>query len=284
MKTYLVGFRKRPYVFAPPAAPGVLGRWRDAVVALAALALTAATVSADVVVLPSARDNTLYEDPTGQVSNGAGSAMFAGRNSQPSNSIRRALLAFDVAGSIPPGSIIEAVSLALYNDAANASLETVELRRVTQDWGEGTSVATGGQGSGAPATPGDATWLHAFYDTDFWANPGGVFAANSSASALIGGPGAYTWNMAAALVADAQSFLDDPQTNFGWALVGNEAAGNTAKRFATREAVDAAARPALTVTFTPIPEPSTFMIVAGGAIWVLRAARGTRRASLVLKR
>ena len=59
------------------------------------------------------------------------------------------------------------------------------------------------------------------------------------------------------MVADVQSWLDNPSTNFGWLLVGNEALSETSKRFDSRENAIADNRPLLTVNFTPVPEPQT---------------------------
>ena len=49
------------------------------VVTLAAVASFASSSFANVINLTSSKDNTLYEDPTGSLSNGAGDAMFVGK-------------------------------------------------------------------------------------------------------------------------------------------------------------------------------------------------------------
>ena len=54
------------------------------------------------------------------------------------------------------------------------------------DWGEGTSVAPGEEGDGAPATTNDATWRHRFFDTIFWTTEGGDFSGTVSASQSVG--------------------------------------------------------------------------------------------------
>ncbi len=55
------------------------------------------------------KDNTLYEDATGSTSNGAGSNTFAGSiNTGP---VRRAVLAFEIAGNIPAGSTINSAAV-----------------------------------------------------------------------------------------------------------------------------------------------------------------------------
>ena len=98
---------------------------------------------------------------------------------------------------------------------------TVELHKLLADWGEGTSHAPMGEGDGAPATPNDATWRHRFFDTIFWTTQGGDFSATVSASQSVGGVGQYTWS-SAQMVADVQSWLDNPASNFGWLVLGDE--------------------------------------------------------------
>ena len=215
-------------------------------------AALASEAAADTVTLAPVRDNTLYETLDGSLSNGAGDFFFTGRNLTGNK--RRALLAFDVAGSVPAGSTITSVTLTLSMDRTSSGAQTVSLHELLADWGEGTSDAggnpLGGGGSGALATPGDATWIHRFYDTVLWLAPGGDFEAVPSASAVVDQLGSYTWGPTAALAADVQSWLDDPSSSFGWILVGNESAFPTSKRFDSRDHPDPAVRPRLTVEFT----------------------------------
>jgi len=205
--------------------------------------------------MPS-KDNTLYEfDPAeGDVSNARGIYFFTGETFM--GELRRGVLAFDIAGSIPPGSTITGVTLSLncsrvFNDTAR----TTELHKLLADWGEGTSDAPGEEGDGAPATPNDATWRHRFFDTIFWAMEGGDFSAMVSASQSVGPVGFYTWN-SAQMVSDVQSWLDNPGFNFGWLVLGDESVSGTAKRFDTRES---ASPPVLTIQYTlramPTPRP-----------------------------
>ena len=199
--------------------------------------------------MPS-KDNTLYEyDPAeGDHSNGAGFHFFAGENGM--GELRRGVLAFDIAGSIPPGSTITAVSLSMNMSMTPTGAVTVELHKLLADWGEGTSHAPMGEGDGAPATPNDATWRHRFFDSVFWTTQGGDFSATVSASQSVGGTGQYTWS-SAQMVADVQSWLDNPASNFGWLVLGDETAIATAKRFDTRES---ASPPMLTIEFIRAPE------------------------------
>jgi hypothetical protein len=244
---------------------------RSVCVAAAFSFLVAPTLAtADVAQLGSSRDNTLYQDPEGHLSNGAGTGMFAGRSASASNSIRRVLAFFDIAASIPAGATITSATLTLSNSAANTSDTSISLHRVTEDWGEGTSVAGMGGGGGAAATAGDSTWLFRSFPGSPWATPGGSFVPGASSAAVVGGPGSYSWS-GSGLVADIQAFLDAPATNFGWILLGDESASSTTRRFATREESDVNLRPMLSVEYTPVPAPG------GVAVIAMLAGLGIRR-------
>jgi hypothetical protein len=202
-----------------------------------------------------AKDNTLYEDPQGTRSNGAGASMFAGTTSfRGGYKFRRALIAFDFADSIPAGATIRSVRLVLHMSRTVAPADTVSLHRVLASWGEGTSVASGGfggGGGGGPAATGDATWLHRFFSTLTWSTPGGDFTPTPSAQIQVGGIDSYTWGSTPAMMADVESWLHDPGANYGWILVGEELSGiASAKRFDTREGDVAADRPRLVVEYT----------------------------------
>ncbi len=233
--------------------------------ALASVAAMAAFGIADAHTLAfqPVRDNTLYENATGAVSNGHGDHCFAGNTGTASK--RRALLVFDLS-LIPPGATVTGVTLQLTLDrAAGASgVRAMSLHRVTASWGEGTSEATDpfhGGGQGGPAATGDATWLHRFFSTTQWTSAGGDFALAASATKNVSETlGDYIWTSTPALVADVQQWLATPAQNFGWALRGDESVAATARRFYTREATTPALRPKLTVTFTsvtdvPVPGP-----------------------------
>ncbi|HZP85027.1 MAG TPA: DNRLRE domain-containing protein [Chthonomonadaceae bacterium] len=247
---------------------GPVGRTdgRGGYLAMAALLilLTAGShASAQTLTLVSSKDNTLYEDATGSLSNGAGANFFAGETGN--GLIRRGLLAFDLS-AIPTGAKIDSVALTLSMSRTVSGSETISLYRVLADWGEGTSNATGQEGAGAPATTNDATWIHRFYNTQTWATPGGDFASAASATRTVGGVGSYTWASTPQLVADVQGWVDNPSTNFGWAVIGNESAASTAKRFDTRENPVAANRPSLFISYTvaAVPGPASLPIFAGG--------------------
>jgi hypothetical protein len=196
------------------------------------------------------KDNTLYEDTTGSRSNGAGQHFFAGNTD--SGAARRGAVAFDIAGNLPAGATINSVTLTLNMSRTSADTpQSIGLHKLLADWGEGISDASGNEGSGIATTPGDATWIHRFFDTDLWVEPGGDFAPSASASLPVAGIGSYTWGPTPEMAADAQGWLDDPASNFGWLLRGNEDENGTAKRFATKENEVPESRPVLTIEFTP---------------------------------
>lgn len=183
------------------------------------------------------RDNTLYENASGTLSNGSGDYFFAGRTGQSSDRLRRGLVHFDVAGSLSPGQTIAEVELHLVVDQPqNHGVRSVGLHAVDADWGEAGSFGDVGEGMGGTAVVGDATWIDTFRGTSTWTSPGGDFDAVSSATADVdsGVDGDNVWS-SAGMVADVQSWLDAPATNYGWLVRGEEASGTTAIRFATRE-------------------------------------------------
>lgn len=203
--------------------------------------------------IPAAKDNTLFEDVAGGLSSGAGQHLYSGQTGGfDGNKNKRGLLSFDIAGHLPPGSTITSASLQLrMTQSPNGIARTTQLRRVLQDWGEGTSVSGGG--AGAAATTGDATWLHTFFNTSFWTTPGGDLSPTVSAGNSVTGVATYSWGSTAQMVADAQSWLDSPAGNFGWLLLGDESTGKTVKQFGSRENATPANRPVLTVEFDPPP-------------------------------
>jgi hypothetical protein len=215
--------------------------------AVLALALSASAQ----VQLGASKDNTLFNDASGLVSNGKGEFFFVGRNAGMSAyPIRRGLIAFDVAAAIPAGSWITSVELTLSMSQTSSGPSTLALHRVLADWGEGLSDAPGTEGAGAAAQAGDATWVHRFFNTSTWSTKGGDLAAAASATLAVDQPGFYTWTSTPALVADVQAWLDAPSSNFGWCLRGAESVVGSAKRFDSRDNIFPSLRPVLSVSYT----------------------------------
>lgn len=257
-----------------------------------ALALAATDAGAEMVTLNPSKDNTLVQIQQGstELSNGQGD-IFVGRTNQngqgPSTiSIRRGLVRFDVAGAVPAGAVVTSASLTMWDVRGLNGSQTIGLHRALADWGEGASFFNGGVGG--PAEAGDATWFSRFYDAanpsqgPAWTNPGGDFDPTVSGSAVVTEhpsdvEAAFTWT-GAGMVADVQGWLDDPSGNFGWLLLGNEAMGQTAKRFRSGEAAPAFV-PTLTILFRLVPEPGALALTLIGGLGAAAAARRPRRGS-----
>jgi hypothetical protein len=128
------------------------------------------------------------------------------------------------------------------------------LRRVLQSWEEGSKPGL----TGAPATEGEASWTMRVSPGTPWSQAGGAlgsdFAATPSASVRVAGPERYTFNSTTNLVADVQTWVDSPASNFGWVLSSDlESLPETARRFGAREDADRAAQ--LTIEYAPPPAP-----------------------------
>ena len=237
------------------------------------------------------RDATLYET-SGTRSNGAGGVFFTGTNS--SGSPRRGLVWFDVASAIPTGATIDGVQLSLTvagvaGGGSDPFPYVTGIHPVTRNWGEGTlgagsNTAGSGQGFATPADGTSATWTHAFLTNQPWTTVGGDYNATPSATVPVAGTAGstFTWGSTAAMVADVQGWLNNPAANFGWMVLGNEAEVTSFRSFHVREGTNAALRPALTVTFTPVPEPSTLLlgVLALVSISVMRRRRGLAGAEI----
>jgi hypothetical protein len=244
-------------------------RWTIAMVLLLSVGGVA---RADFVSIGAAKDNTLYETAGGELSNGQGDGFFAGKISL--GVIRRGVISFDIASAVPAGSTITNVNLVLtvVNAPPGAGNSTVSLNRLLADWGEGASNTNPGPGgSGAQAAPGDATWIHRFFNGTFWTTPGGDFAATVSGSQSVGAAGPFAFS-SAGMLADVQAWLANPATNYGWIVRGDESMIATARKFASGEALDPETRPRLEITFIPAPGSAGILGLAG-----VVAARRRRR-------
>lgn len=235
----------------------------------------------------ASKDNTIFQN---NVNNSAGGAagIFSGSNG--GGSPRRGLIAFDIAGNVPAGSLITGAQLTMYlGNAPNSNPQTIGLHRLSVDWGEGTAGSStpgiGGGGNGFAAGAGDATWSTPTFGSGAWTNPGatGDYNPTASGSTSVTGPveTGFTWTSTSAMVSDLQSWLNNPAGNFGWAMVSaGEATGSSVKAFYSRTATQNSSgnplnpdfRPMLTITY--IPEPSTIALVAlAGSLAIWRRRR-----------
>jgi hypothetical protein len=245
--------------------------------------------------LNPSKDNTLIQatNPAAQLSNGQGD-IFVGRTNQDGPgkttatiSLRRGLVAFDVAGNVPAGATITGVSLTMRDVMGLNGDPTVELHRATSNWGEGSSFQAGGMG--AAAQDQDATWLYTFYNfatpnlSPTWTTPGGDFSPTVSGTAVVsddlGAGQLFTWSSVSnpQMIADVQSWLNTPATNFGWLLKHtDESIGQTAKRLNSGEStLSPNVPPVLSITYT-VPEPSSLALCALAAIGLSVVARRRR--------
>ncbi|MGA7989900.1 MAG: DNRLRE domain-containing protein, partial [Thermoanaerobaculia bacterium] len=215
-----------------------------------AFALCAGSLAADTVTIAPAADTTIFEE-NADASDAKGPGLFVGRNNQ--TFIRRAFVRFDVAAAVPPGSTINGARLDLVLTRANGNPVDVSLFAASAGWGEGTSDSGIPGGSGAAATPGDATWTRRVYPGTAWTNPGGdTAAARSAISPIAATLTTYSFGPVAGTASDVQRWLDDPATNYGWQLRADELqAAPSARRFGSRESANAFERPSLTIIFTP---------------------------------
>ncbi|EEF58624.1 PEP-CTERM sorting domain-containing protein [Pedosphaera parvula] len=233
-------------------------------VCLIVLIMAGIPAMATTVTLSPIADTSLFQNNPDN--NLGGHTNFAA-GTMANGSRSRAIVEFDPGSLIPAGSIITSVTLTLNVTAAgNSNPTSFELHPMLVNWGEGNKT---GQ-TGAPASPGEATWNAPFASTTLWGTPGGQsgndYAAGASASTSIGTSGAFTFASTSSLVSDVQTWLDNPGTDFGWMLLtGNESTLNSAHRFASRE--DGLGRgPLLTIAFSPVPEPSTMALVTLGTL------------------
>ena len=170
---------------------------------------------------------------------------------------------------------------------------------LNQDWTEGTSgqgtAGVGGSGQGFTRTTGDTSWDYASYNsantlTGTWNDGtnnlhGGNFSATASATSTFAAPyalnSAFTWS-SPGMVADVQQWLDNSASNHGWllrALTGVDSTGKTVDLEGTSQSFlgfwtkDGAAinntpgvAPALTITYTTVPEPTILGGIAAGLL------------------
>jgi hypothetical protein len=214
--------------------------------ALALISLADPAPAAEIQLSPAA-DATLFAVEANRAS-GAGAHLFIGTIA--SGDPRRALLRFDLTG-IPPGSTITAASLRVVVDRSaigSSPDDTATAHRLLASWGESTSNSGGG-GGGDAADPGDATWTERYFaasPAQPWNTPGGDYVAQG-ASIPLTSTGAFSWTNEPVLLADLQAWANDPSSNHGWLIRGNEASSQNAKRLISREG--GANRPLLTLQY-----------------------------------
>ena len=200
----------------------------------------------------ASKDATIFSENTSG-SNGTGS-LFSGRVNR--GDLRRALIQFDLS-EIPSDAIVTNASVSLVGSRQSG---TVDLFRLTKDFGEGSTSGTGnGGGNPSEGGNGDATWSSNFLNTSTWDSEGGDFEAQTRGSESINNGSTTTWS-GDAVIEDVQSWINDESLNFGWILIGDETTNGSAVRINSRES--GSNGPSLLVTF----EVSDVCEVEGGTL------------------
>ena len=181
----------------------------------------------------------------------------------------RALMQFSLSEVIPAGAIINSATLILdivRQPGSDSEPSPFSLHRMLTSWDEGDKIPDeSSPGLGAIATIGEATWIHRSLGGEMWAAPGGLpgvdYFSTASSTAFVYGLGdPVEFGSTLDLTADVQLWLDNPQSNFGWMLLTQtEDIVKTARSFASRE--HEIGGPILVIDFTPVPEPSTFLVM-----------------------
>lgn len=197
--------------------------------------------------ITASKDNTLYEDVNGSLSNGVGAHIFTGRTLIGKNGdVRRALIQFNLS-NIPANAIIDTVVLQMTINkiSSSAGTDSIRVHTLNADWGEGSSNAPANEGGGTSAATGDATWIHNFLPSSTWTNAGGDFNPNASAAISSSGGGMISFG-SSQLTADVNNWLTNPSQNFGWIVIADESS-TSARRISSKDG--SGTGPTLRVTY-----------------------------------
>ena len=175
-------------------------------------------------------DNTIFRNL--ELSDGQGAHIFAGVTNK--DVLKRALVKFELADALPEGVAVDSALLILKPVKVKPGTSTVKIHRLTTAWGEGSSKALDGDGKGAPATEGDATWDFAIYQSEPWIKKGGDYALETTATAevSVGTDAVFRSDL---LTLDVNVWLQDSSKNHGWILIGDEMNKATSVKFASRD-------------------------------------------------
>lgn len=233
--------------------------------------LSALAQTQEVTITPTS-DNTIFQNT--DLSNGLGQFIFTGVNNK--NQIRRALVRFTLSNDIPDGVSVDSARLILSNVKMKPSSTSLDMYFVTSQWGEGSSSADDGDGKGAPAEVGDATWDYALFNTVAWVKKGGDFTLEKSATTSVS-PGEDAILRSERMAVDVNYWLENPTENYGWILMGDESGQATSVKFASKDNNDPELWPKLVLYYegtTAIREfdrtQSQLSVYQGSATNILR--------------
>jgi hypothetical protein len=162
----------------------------------------------------------------------------------------RSLMRFDLSG-LPAGATVTSAQVTITltkRPITTGTGSTIGLHRVLKAWGEGNKAGP----TGGLAGDGEATWSAPAHPDPVWGDVGAGGESDAvttvSSSVDVDQLGAYTFPTSAALVADVQSWVANPASNFGWLMRSNsEEVRQSARRFGSKES--ATGRPTLTITY-----------------------------------
>jgi hypothetical protein len=195
---------------------------------------------------------SMYQDN----SNSKGSSFPIGTNMSANLAKIRVLTKFGDLSAVPAD--MDSVWVSIFAIAASSATNplSVSLFRLdpSKSWTEGSSNADGSPGTGVPATPNDATWIHNIFNTSTWNNPGADFSSPASATLTFTGDvagGRYIVISGAGLRTDVANWASNPTSNNGWIAIGNETEISSNIVISSREARQAPLyRPRIRI-FTP---------------------------------
>lgn len=127
---------------------------------LCAAAPCQAQVTEPTVTITAQQDMSIHSGMPGSHLLADGSGDYLGLSVTAEGLVRRLLRHFDLS-TLPAGAVVRQATLSLYESRARDE-QVVAVHRLLAPWGEGASNA-GGAGTGAAATPGDATWTQRFH-------------------------------------------------------------------------------------------------------------------------
>ena len=198
------------------------------------------------------KDNAIFSESVNN-SSGAGK-LFAGQTC--SDNARRALLKFDLS-TVPSGATVNSVTLTLTSDnVSNGALpgQTFTIYGLSKNFGEGSSIGSGGGGQGAAAVAPDATWNANMFGSSLWTSPGGDLSPLPVTSlGLPASTGAHVFPNSAIFVSLINGWINNPVNNFGMIIIGPASPTCSARRFGSKEQGVA---PILSINYTPCPTSS----------------------------
>lgn len=158
------------------------------------------------------------------------------------NGMYRGLVQWDLS-SIPTNAVVNSVSITLkYDGASQSGTLTISAYKVLRDWGEGTKTLTA-------AASGESDWTDAKHSVDAWGTAGcdnttTDRSSTAEASKLVTTGADWTFSPSLLTV---QNWVNNPSTNYGLVIRGDEGAGTNYIYFYTDD--QSGSEPQITVKY-----------------------------------